>query len=127
MSLVLYSIIAVIILWLAYLTGRAQGWAAGFQAGKSEGFKKGQEEGMKAGIKERMISTLVETPLGPGMHADLYKQVKDELLEVIQAKEKRKNASKSKPEPGWLAALWEAFGGWILVIGFTILLGFLLR
>lgn len=128
MIVVFISILVGIILWVTFRAGRQQGQSEGFASGLSEGIKRGREEGkqlgLKAGIKEHMISTLIEAPPISGIGDDLQQQVKQEIINELNAKDKKKNVAQ-KPSDSFIQALWEEYGGWLLVIGFIFLLAFL--
>jgi hypothetical protein len=130
MSFVVFSILSVIVAWIAYARGRNRGQIEGYQAGWGNGLKQGRDEGMKAGlkegIKEHMLTTLVDARPMPGMHEELHQQVKDELLKAINTKPEQKKAAVS-PKRGIIAMLWEEFGGWLLIAGFILLLVYLFQ
>ena len=130
MSFVVFSILSVIVAWIAYARGRNRGQIEGYQAGWGNGLKQGRDEGMKAGlkegIKEHMLTTLVDARPMPGIHEELHQQVKDELLKAINTKPEQKKAAVS-PKRGIIAMLWEEFGGWLLIAGFILLLVYLFQ
>lgn len=126
---VFFSLVLMIVAWLAYRAGWNHGLLKGYQTGTKEGFKKGHEDGMKAGlragIKEHMVTTLVDAKPIPGMHEDLHQQVKEEVLKAINTKPEQKKVN--PPKPGLVAMLWEEFGGWLLIALFVLLLVYLFR
>lgn len=131
---IFYGFILLFVAWAAYKTGFSQGWSEGYGNGKQDGLKQGKEEGFKAGlkasVKEHMISKMTTGPGLPGVQEELQQQVREELLKAINAPP----PAKPKPPPPktqWLADLgrtiWERYDGWIVLIGFAVLLVYLFR
>jgi hypothetical protein len=129
-SVVFYLLVVVFVGWAAYKQGFSKGWADGYANGQQAGIKQGKEDGikagLKAGIKEHMISTLAETPEVPGIHADLHKQAREELLKVLNAPPPAKPAAPPK-KVGLLRSLWQNYDGWVVLTGFVLLLVYLFR
>lgn len=128
-SVIFYLVIVIFVGWTAYKLGFSKGWTDGYDNGQQAGLKQGKEDGLKAGlkagIKEHMISTLAETPEVPGIHAELHQQAREELLKLLNTKP----AAKAPPAPktGFLATLWQNYDGWVVLVGFVLLLVYLFR
>lgn len=128
-SVFLIAIVVVFIGWAAYKLGFSKGWSDGYQSGEQAGLKQGREAGMKAGlkagIKEHMISTLAEIPEVPGIHADLHQQAREEILKQLNSKPAAKPSVPS--QTGFLSMIWQDYGGWLMLVGFVLLLVYLFR
>lgn len=129
MIVIFIGILAGIILWLTFQAGRQHGYLEGRKAGLNEGRKIGQEEGkqlgLKDGIKKHMITTLMEAPPISGIGQDIQEQARNELINEL-GKDKKKSTIPSS-SASLLPILWQEFGGWLLIIGFTLFLAFLLQ
>ncbi|EIJ34632.1 hypothetical protein Thini_2060 [Thiothrix nivea DSM 5205] len=127
--LLIFAMVVVFVGWAAFKLGFSKGWQEGYDTGEKAGLKQGKEDGMKAGlkagIKEHMISTLAEIPEVPGIHADLHQQAREEILKVLNTKPAAKPSA--LPKTSFMSTMWQEYGGWVLVLGFVLLLVYLFR
>lgn len=130
MSVIWTGIVVIVLVgWFAYRKGVERGMALGYEAGLHDGVKKGKDDGMKAGIKagikQQLINTLAGQP-AEGNYAELQKQVRQEMLETLNAKQSpRKEAS--PPKPDLLRVLWQKLGAWFLLCLLIALIAYLAR